>query len=94
MSELHNDDDDMCHLLRNAGMLGYKNGEIKILAILKSYRKAFVTSMLIVIYSVSYFPCSGASSIPRSSTSKISVAYGGIGPPGFGRAPYARSWGI
>ena len=58
-----------------------------ILAILKSYRKAFVNSMLSVICSVSYFPCSGASSIPRSSTSKISVAYGGIGPPGFGRAP-------
>ena len=77
MSELH--DDDRCYLIRNSGLLGYKNGEIKFSPFRKAYRKAFVTSMLRVIYS--------AASIPRSSTSKISAAYGGIGPPGFGRAP-------
>ena len=75
MSELHDDDDDRCYLIRNSGMLGYKNGEIKF----SPFLKAFVTSMLGVAYS--------AASIPRSSTSKISAAYGGIGPPGFGRAP-------
>ena len=74
MSELH-DDDDRCYLIRNSGMLGYKNGE----NFISPFLKAFVTSMLGVAYS--------AASIPRSSTSKISAAYGGIGPPGFGRAP-------
>ena len=75
MSELHDDDDDRCYLIRNSGMLGYKNSEIKF----SPFLKACVTSMLGVAYS--------AASIPRSSTSKISAAYGGIGPPGFGRAP-------
>jgi hypothetical protein len=31
--------------------------------------------------------------IPSSSTSKISVAFGGIGPPGVPRSPYARLGG-
>jgi len=70
--------------LRNVRLQKWRD---KILAILKSFRKASKTSMLSLLSSVSYFPCSGAASIPRSSTSKISVAYGGIGPPGLGRAP-------
>jgi len=48
VSELH-DDDDRCYLIRNSGMLGYKNGEIKFSPFRKAYRKAFVTSMLRVV---------------------------------------------
>ena len=66
--------------LRNVRLQKWRD---KILAIFQICRKDFVTSTLGVIYSAAF----SVASIPRSSTSKISAAYGGIGPPGFGRAP-------